>query len=75
LEKKFGNIFFLVFTRGGQLSRGAIIRQLRVIDTIIKLSVLLFDISSKNFNVLENLFSDNMWCKDSEFMNEVHNQI
>jgi hypothetical protein len=46
-----------------------------IIDTIIKFSVLLNDISTKNFNVLENSFSDNMWCKDSEFMNEVHNQL
>ena len=39
------------------------------------ISALLNDISTKNFNVLENLFSDNMWCKDSKFMNEVHNQL
>jgi len=42
---------------------------------VIKLTRTVNDISSKNLNVLENLFSDNMWCKDSEFMNEVHNQI
>ena len=41
-----------------------------LIDTIIKFSVLLNDISTKNLNVLENVFNDNMWRKDSEFMND-----